>query len=79
MSDPIEIKVPPEVLARERLGKVAPHLRAAARDAKLRAKPDARTWLAVIAKNPDGSGQVGAELELDEFLADLELLLGSKP
>jgi hypothetical protein len=54
-------------------------LRAAGRDALLRAKPGARTWLAIVAKNPDGSGQVGAELELEEFLADLELLLGSRP
>ncbi len=39
-----------------------------------RAKPGAAAALAIIAKNPDGSGQLSAEFELESFLTDLELL-----
>jgi hypothetical protein len=58
--------------AKADLSIVVPHLRAAAKDALRRAKPGAVVKLAIIAKNPDGSGQVGADFECEEFIADLE-------
>ena len=60
--------------ARERLAIVLPHIRTAARQAVERAEPGVVATLGIIAKNPDGSGQLSAEFELESFLADLELL-----
>ena len=58
--------------ARADIAKIVPHLRVAAEDAKRRAKADATIQFAIIAKNPNGSGAIGASFECDEFLTDLE-------
>ena len=39
--------------------------------------PDAKLQLAVIAKNPDGGGNVGPSWDLGSFLEDLMLVVGS--
>jgi hypothetical protein len=58
--------------AKADLATIVPHLRVAAEDALRRAKDGAKVEFAIIAKNPDGSGQVGASFECEEFLSDLE-------
>jgi len=64
------------VKAKADIAKLTPHLRIAAEDALRRAKPGAVVRLAVIAHNPDGSGQVGAEFDCEEFFEDLETVCG---
>jgi hypothetical protein len=59
-------------LAKADLATLVPHLRVAARDALKRANAGATVEFAVIAKNPDGSGQIGASFQCEEFLSDLE-------
>lgn len=58
--------------AKADLATIVPHLRVAAEDALRRAKNGAKVCFAIIAKNPDGTGQVGADFECEEFLSDLE-------
>lgn len=58
--------------AKADLASIVPHLRQAAADALQRAKPGAKVEFAIIAKNPDRSGEVGASFECEEFLSDLE-------
>ena len=48
--------------AKAALASVTPHLRIAAEDAKSRATAEARVQLAIIAKNPDGSGRMKGKL-----------------
>lgn len=60
--------------AREDLAHVVPYLRQAAVDATHRARPGARIQLAIIAKNQDGSGQIGASFDCEDFLSDLETI-----
>lgn len=59
----------------DRLRLVIPHLRAAATEALGKANPDAKAELAIIARNQDGSGQVGAGFELEAFLVDVGQIL----
>jgi hypothetical protein len=61
--------------ARLNLRAVIQHFFIAANMAKMQAKAGAKVCLAVIAKNPDGSGQVGATFEAREFLANLVTLV----
>lgn len=58
--------------AKADLATVVPHLRESAMDALRQAMPGAIVQLAIIAKNPDGSGQVGASFACEEFISDLE-------
>ncbi len=69
--------VPEEPIAdtpQARMRWVIPHMRAAAQDAVKRAQPGAVAELAVLARNPDGSGAVGSGLDLEMFFADVEAL-----
>lgn len=56
---------------KKRIASVIPHMLQAAQLAKSKAKDGATVQFAVIAKNPDGSGSVGASFDCDTFLADL--------
>jgi hypothetical protein len=38
--------------------------------------PDGKPALAILAKKPDGAGQVTATFEIEQFLSDLALLVG---
>jgi hypothetical protein len=56
------------------LAQIVPHLHQAAKEVKEKAGSDSRIQLAIIAKRPDGSGQIGAAFDCDEFLSDLALV-----
>ena len=58
--------------AKANIAIAVPHRREAARDAQRRASAGAIVEFAVVARNPDGSGTVGAGFQCEEFLTDLE-------
>jgi hypothetical protein len=60
--------------AKSDIASVVPHLRQAATDAIGRAKPGAIVKFAIVAQNPDGTGQVGATFDCEAFLSDLEMV-----
>jgi hypothetical protein len=51
---------------------IVPHLRQGAKDAMRRATDGAVIEIAIIAKNPDGTRQIGCSFRADEFLSDME-------
>jgi hypothetical protein len=61
--------------AEERLRGVLPHLKIAMHMAKLQV-PNGTVKLAIVAKEPDGSGRITSTFEGEEFLRDLETLVG---
>lgn len=60
--------------AKERLLLALPYLRNAVAQAK---QKTGRAQIAVLATNPNGSGNLIARFEADEFFADLEAVLGA--
>ena len=63
---------------KEKLRTALPHLRYAAKMAQEKTK-SGTIELAIISKNPDGTGQVGACFRADEFLDDLAAVLEITP
>jgi hypothetical protein len=61
---------------RERLRRAALHIRIALEMARFQELGSA-PGLAVIVKHPDGNGRIGALCVSDEFLRDVELLVGN--
>lgn len=62
--------------ARKKLTEVVPHLALAIEMVRMAESKEAQVHLAVLVKNPDGSGRVGASFEAEEFLDDLARVLG---
>jgi hypothetical protein len=60
---------------KERLRAVLPHLKIAMNMAKLQV-PGGTVGLGIIVKTSDGAGRVTASFEGEEFLRDLETLVG---
>lgn len=61
--------------ARSRLRSLLPHLEIASDMARLDA-PEGELRMAIMSKNADGSGKIGASFELEPFIKDLLELLG---
>lgn len=60
-----------ETSALDRLRAVLPHIKLAASMAKIQ-QPDGQICLAIISKNAEGKGSMGASFEAEPFFADLE-------
>lgn len=65
-----------EEKARARLARALPLLAAARRESSAEAPPGARQILGVGYRAADGSGRLVAQLDAEEFFADLALALG---
>ena len=63
-----------QAIARLRIG--VHHMKVARTLALERAKDGAVAEIAIVAKNPDGSGEIGASLGFDDFFADIQMLIG---
>lgn len=73
MSD--EQKTQAENEAIDRLLSALPHILVATQMAQ-DAVPDGKVCLAIVAKKPDGSGQLTASFECEEFFKDILMVLG---
>lgn len=73
---PLQEPTDPRYGAEERLYDVLPHLRLAIGMAKVKV-PGGKIGLAIVAKHDDGTGQVTATFEGEEFIDDVETVVGS--